>query len=199
LHLSHGGPLGIATDIATGLGAPAAGAPPPGSPPRWAPVGPSAVVSAAHEPERVGCRLWGVGAAFWCPKWAVPLSRLFGGGLEGLRNPLKSVGSASGWCGVDHRHVPAKCARGYPRKRPGSTPNPESGSEIGIVTNSDSESEKVSGEWRRLILEAPMTTSRQRSCGCDGRCSGSWVWWSQVQLHTVNAGLTPKGRCLLAA
>ena len=121
------GALGIATDIATGLGAPAAGAPPPGSPPRWAPVGPSAVVSAAHEPGRVGCRLWGVGAAFWCPKWPVPLSRLFGGGLESPRNPLKSVGSASGWCGVGHHHVPAKCARGYPRKRPGSTPNPKSG------------------------------------------------------------------------
>ena len=105
----------------------AAGAPPPGSPPRWAPVGPSAVVSAAHEPGRVGCRLWGVGAAFWCPKWPVPLSRLFGGGLESPRNPLKSVGSASGWCGVGHHHVPAKCARGYPRKRPGSTPNPKSG------------------------------------------------------------------------
>ena len=96
-------------------------------PPRWAPVGPSAVVSAAHEPGRVGCRLWGVGAAFWCPKWPVPLSRLFGGGLESHRNPLKSVGSASGWCGVGHHHVPAKCARGYPRKRPGSTPNPKSG------------------------------------------------------------------------
>jgi hypothetical protein len=51
-----------------------------GEPPRWAPVGPSAVVSAAHEPVRVGCRLlWGVGAAFWCPKWPVPLSRHRGG------------------------------------------------------------------------------------------------------------------------
>jgi hypothetical protein len=49
-------------------------------------------------------------------------------------NPLKSVGTASGWCGVGHRHVPAKCARGYPRKRPGSTPNPKSGSEIAIGT-----------------------------------------------------------------
>ena len=88
------------------------------------------MVSAAHEPGRVGCRLWGVGAAFWCPKWPVPLSRLFGGGLESHRNPLKSVGTASGWCGVGHHHVPAKCARGYPRKRPGSTPNPKSGSEI---------------------------------------------------------------------
>ena len=123
----RGGGLGIAANKATGLRAPAAGAPPPGSPPRWAPVGPSAVVSAAHEPGRVGCRLWGVGAAFWCPKWPVPLSRLFGGGLESPRNPLKSVGSASGWCGVGHHHVPAKCARGYPRKRPGSTPNPKSG------------------------------------------------------------------------
>jgi len=126
-YLVEWGALGIAADKATGLGAPAAGAPPPGSPPRWAPVGPSAVVSAAHEPGRVGCRLWGVGAAFWCPKWPVPLSRLFGGGLESPRNPLKSVGSASGWCGVGHHHVPAKCARGYPRKRPGSTPNPKSG------------------------------------------------------------------------
>ena len=121
------GALRTARFKATGLGAPGAGAPPPGSPPRWAPVGPSAVVSAAHEPGRVGCRLWGVGAAFWCPKWPVPLSRLFGGGLESPRNPLKSVGSASGWCGVGHHHVPAKCARGYPRKRPGSTPNPKSG------------------------------------------------------------------------
>jgi hypothetical protein len=133
------GALGIAANKATGLGAPAAGTPPPGSPPRCAPVGPSAVVSAAHEPGRVGCRLWGVGAAFWCPKWPVPLSRLFGGGLESHRNPLKSVGSASGWCGVGHHHVPAKCARGYPRKRPGSTPNPKSGSEIGVV--------KASGVW----------------------------------------------------
>jgi hypothetical protein len=111
-------------------GAPAVGAPPPGIPPRWAPVGPSAVVSAAHEPGRVGCRLWGVGAAFWCPKWLVPLSRLFGGGLESHRSPLKSVGTASGWCGVGHHHVPAKCTRGYPRKRPGSTPNPKSGSPV---------------------------------------------------------------------
>jgi hypothetical protein len=87
-----------------------------------------------HELGRVGCRLCGgVGAAFWCPKWPVPLSRLFGGGLESHRNPLKSVGTASGWGGVGHHHVPAKCARGYPRKRPGSTPNPKSGSEIGIV------------------------------------------------------------------
>jgi hypothetical protein len=82
---------------------------------------------------RCGSRLWGVGAAFWCPKWPVPLSRLFGGGLESHINPLKSVRTASVWCGVDHHHVPAKCARGYPRKRPGSTPNPKSGSEIGIV------------------------------------------------------------------
>jgi hypothetical protein len=102
-------------------------------PPRWAPVGSSAVISAAHEPGRMGGRLWGGGAAFWCPKWPVPLSRLFGGGVESHRNPLKSVGTASGWCGVGHRHIPAKCARGYPRKRPGSTPNQESGSEIGIV------------------------------------------------------------------
>ena len=130
LCLVERGALCIATEESPGFRAPA---PPPGSPPRWAPVGPSAVVSAAHEPGRVGCRLWGVGAAFWCPKWPVPLSRLFGGGLESPRNPLKSVGSASGWCGVGHHHVPAKCARGYPRKRPGSTPNPKSGSEIGIV------------------------------------------------------------------
>jgi hypothetical protein len=47
---------------------------------------------------RGGCRLWGVGAAVWCPKWPVPLSRLFGGGLESHINPLKSVGTASGWC-----------------------------------------------------------------------------------------------------
>jgi hypothetical protein len=86
-----------------------------------------------YGPDRVGCRLWGVGAAFWCPKWPVPLSQLFGGGLESHINPLKFVGTASGWCGVGHHHVPAKCARGYPRKRPGSTPNPKSGSEIGIV------------------------------------------------------------------
>ena len=133
LHLVHGGALGIARNFRARFRSPAAGAPPPGIPPRWAPVGPSAVVSAAHEPGRVGCRLWGVGAAFWCPKWPVPLSRLFGGGLESPRNPLKSVGSASGWCGVGHHHVPAKCARGYPRKRPGSTPNPKFGSEIGIM------------------------------------------------------------------
>jgi hypothetical protein len=63
----------------------------------------------------------------------VPLSRLFGGGLESHKTLLKSVGTASGWCGVGHRHVPAKCARGYPRKRPGSTPNPKSGSEMGVV------------------------------------------------------------------
>jgi hypothetical protein len=55
-------------------------------------------------------------------------------GLQSHRNPLKSVGTASGWCGVGHHHVPARCARGYPRKRPGSTPNPESGSEIAIDT-----------------------------------------------------------------
>jgi hypothetical protein len=29
--------------------------------------------------------------------------------------------------GCGHRHVPAKCARGYPRKHPGSTPNPDEG------------------------------------------------------------------------
>jgi hypothetical protein len=80
--------------------------------------------------------VWGVGAAFWCPKWPVPLSRLFGGGLESHINPLKSVGTASGWCGVGNHHVPAKCARGYPRKRPGSNPNPKSGSEIAIDTRS---------------------------------------------------------------
>jgi hypothetical protein len=51
-------------------------------------------------------------------KWPVPLSRFFGGGLESHINPLKSVVTASGWCGVGHHHVPAKCARGYPRKRP---------------------------------------------------------------------------------
>jgi hypothetical protein len=55
-----------------------------------------------------------------------------GGGLESHRNPLKSVGTASGWCRVGHRPVPARCARGYPRKRPGSTPNPKSGSEIAL-------------------------------------------------------------------
>jgi hypothetical protein len=77
-----------------------------------------------------GCG-WGVGAAFWCPKWPVPLSRLFGGGLESHINPLKSVRRASEWCGVDHHHVSARCAKGYPRKRPGSTPNPKFGSEIG--------------------------------------------------------------------
>jgi hypothetical protein len=32
-----------------------------GAPPRWAPVGPSAVVSAAHEPGRVGCAAGGRG------------------------------------------------------------------------------------------------------------------------------------------
>jgi hypothetical protein len=113
LPLWVGGGLGIATDIATaGLGAPGAGAPPPGSPPRWAPLGPSAVVSAAHaEPGRVGCRLWGIGAAVCCPKWPVPLSWLFGGGLESHRNPLKSVGTASGWCGVGHHHVPRPSVR----------------------------------------------------------------------------------------
>jgi hypothetical protein len=133
LCLVERGALGTARNFRTRFRAPAAGAPPPGSPPRWAPVGPSAVVSAAHEPGWVGYRLWGVGAAFWCPKWPVPLSRLFGGGLESHRNPLKSVGSASGWCGVGHRHLPATFTRGYPRKRPGSTPNPKSGSEIGRV------------------------------------------------------------------
>jgi hypothetical protein len=111
------GALGPATNKATGFGAPAAGAPPPGSrrppPPTWAPVGPSAVASAAHELGRVGCRLWGVGAAVWCPKCPVPLSRLFGGGLESHINPLKSVGTASGWCGVGHHQVLANrvCAR----------------------------------------------------------------------------------------
>jgi hypothetical protein len=56
-----------------------------------------------HEHPR--CRLWGVGAAFWCPKWPVPLSRLFRGGLKSHRNPLKSVGMASGWCEIGHHHV----------------------------------------------------------------------------------------------
>jgi hypothetical protein len=55
------------------------------------------------------------------------------GGLESHINPLKSVGTASGWCGVGHHYVPVKCARGYPRKRPGSTPDPKSGSDLGIV------------------------------------------------------------------
>jgi hypothetical protein len=131
------------------------------------------VVSAAHElGARVGCRLWGVGAAFWCPKWPVPLSRLFGGGLGSHRNPLKFVGTASRWCeGVDHHHVPAKCARGYPRKRPGSTPNPKSGSEIGIV--------KASG---RMPLVVAASCSAQRatcrpatttSCSCSYQVSAS--------------------------
>jgi hypothetical protein len=80
----------------------------------------------------VGCRLWGVGAAFWCPKWPVPLSRLFGGGLESHINPLKSVGKrhrgvVRGWSPPRTGQV---CERVYRRKRPGSTPNPESGSEI---------------------------------------------------------------------
>jgi hypothetical protein len=109
------------------------------------------VVSAAHEPGRVGCRMWGVGAAFWCPKWPVPLSRLFGCGLESHINPLKSVGTASGWCGVDHRHVPAKCARGYPRKRPGSTPNPKSGSEIAIDTRRSERGLKGEEEGSELV------------------------------------------------
>jgi hypothetical protein len=52
-----------------------------------------------------GYRLWGVEAVFWCPKWPVLLSQLFGGGLESHINPLKSVGTASGWCGVGHHHV----------------------------------------------------------------------------------------------
>jgi hypothetical protein len=38
--------------------------------------------------------------------------------------------------GVGHRHLSAKCTRGHPRKRPGSTPNPRSGSEISIDTRS---------------------------------------------------------------
>jgi hypothetical protein len=137
-HCVKKGPWGLPQIKQRDLRAPAAGTPPPrGAPPRWAPVGPSAVVSAAHEPGRVGyCWLWGVGVAFWCPKWPVPLSRLFGGGMESHRNPLKPVGTASGWCGVGHHHVPAKCARGYPRKCPGSTPNPKSGSEIAIDTRS---------------------------------------------------------------
>jgi hypothetical protein len=119
--------LGIAAEECPGFRAPAAGAPPPGSPPRWAPVWVPAPWFPPHTRAGAGgVPAVGVGAAFWCPKWPVPLSRLFGGGLESHRNP-------SGWCGVGHRHVPAKCARGYPRKRPGSTPNPESGSEIGIV------------------------------------------------------------------
>jgi hypothetical protein len=75
LCLVERGALGIARDLRARFRVPAAGAPPPGSPPRWVPVGPSAVVSAAHEPGRVGCRLWGVGAACWCHKWPVPLSR----------------------------------------------------------------------------------------------------------------------------
>jgi hypothetical protein len=58
------------------------------------------VVSAAHEPGRVGCRLWGVGAAFWCPKWPVPLSRLFGGGLESHRNPLNPLERHRGGAGL---------------------------------------------------------------------------------------------------
>jgi hypothetical protein len=35
---------------------------------------------------------------------------------------------------VTTTYRPTKCARGYPRKRPGSTPNPKSGSEIAIDT-----------------------------------------------------------------
>jgi hypothetical protein len=101
------GALGIARNFGTGLGAPAAGAPPPGSPPQMDTSGSQRrVVSAAHG--RCGWGIpavCGVGAAFWCPKWPVPLSRLFGGGLESHRNPLKSVGTASRWCEVGHRHT----------------------------------------------------------------------------------------------
>jgi hypothetical protein len=100
---------------------------------------------------------WGAGCGGSGRRFGAPsgpfraLSRLFGGGLESHRNPLKSVGSASGWCGVGHHHVPVKCARRYPRKRPGSTPNPKSGSEIGIV--------KASGLCR-------VGTTPSRSGGC---------------------------------
>jgi hypothetical protein len=74
-------------------------------------------------------------------KWPVTaVSALFGGGLESHRNPLKSVGTALGWCGVG-RSPPCTgqvCERKSAQKRPGSTPNPESGSEIGIVKASSS-------------------------------------------------------------
>ena len=60
------------------------------------------------------------------------VSPLRGWSVESHRNPLKSVGMALGWCGVSHYHVLAKCARGHPRKRPGSTPNPKFLSEIAI-------------------------------------------------------------------
>jgi hypothetical protein len=91
---------------------------------------------------RVGCRLWGVGAAFWfwCPRCPVrPALRtsVFGGCLEShSQKPVETR-----WDGIKHqggtglvtatRHVPAKCARagaprasGHPRKCPGSTPTP---------------------------------------------------------------------------
>jgi hypothetical protein len=50
------------------------------------------------------------------------------------RRGFRRTRAGAGGCGVGNHHVPAKCARGYPRKRPGSTPNPKSGSEIAIDT-----------------------------------------------------------------
>jgi hypothetical protein len=86
------GALRTARFKATGLGVPGAGAPPPGSPPpdghQWVPA-PWFPPHTSRGGWGSGCG-GGVGAAFWCPKWPVPLSRLFGGGLESHRNPLKS-------------------------------------------------------------------------------------------------------------
>jgi hypothetical protein len=51
------------------------------------------------------------------------------------------------WCRVGHHHVPAKCAKGHPRKCPGSIPNPKSGSEIAtaLAIDIDTHTKKCSG------------------------------------------------------
>jgi hypothetical protein len=132
------GALGIARDLRARFRAPAAGAPPPGSPPRWAPVGPSAVVSAAHEPGRAG----GVPAV---------------GGRGGVLVPQvarSAVPALRGWSGEPQKPVETRwngigVVRGWSPPRTGQvcerisaqtpwihTPNPKSGSGIAIDTRS---------------------------------------------------------------
>jgi hypothetical protein len=102
--------------------APAAGAPPPGSPPpdghQWVP--------APWLPPHTSRGGWGAGCGGSGRRFGAPSGpfRCLGSSgvlvwsLESHRNQLKSVGTAWGGCGVGHRHVPAKCTRGHPRKSP---------------------------------------------------------------------------------
>jgi hypothetical protein len=111
----------------------------PGRRPRGAPPDGHQWVPAPWFPPHTSRGEWGTGCGgsgrrFGAPSGPFRCLGSPGGGLESNRNPLKPVGTASGWCGIGNHHVPAKCARGYPRKRPGSTPNPKSGSEIAIDT-----------------------------------------------------------------